>query len=153
MQETKEPWVWSLGGEDSLEEDMAAHPSTLAWRIPRTEKPGRLQFTGSQSRTRLSMHAHNHLQGFPLVSSSGKGIFWNNSKFQHSLNILQAVKNMCCYHQFWGLQTFCQGTERKSPWLAACCQVSMAASQQNNLWTLKFEFHVTFKCYELLKTI
>ena len=33
---------------------MAAHSSTLAWKIPWTEKPGRLQSIGSQSRTRLS---------------------------------------------------------------------------------------------------
>ena len=33
---------------------MATHSSILAWRIPRTEEPGGLQFTGSQSRTRLS---------------------------------------------------------------------------------------------------
>ena len=35
---------------------LATHPSFLAWRIPWTEKPGRLQSTGSQSRTWLSMH-------------------------------------------------------------------------------------------------
>ena len=40
MQET---WVRSLGGEDHLEEEMATHSSILAWEIPRTEKPDRLQ--------------------------------------------------------------------------------------------------------------
>ena len=34
--------VQSLGGEDPLEEGMAAHTSILAWRIPWTEEPGRL---------------------------------------------------------------------------------------------------------------
>ena len=34
MQETQETWVWSLGGEDSLEEEMATHSSILALRIP-----------------------------------------------------------------------------------------------------------------------
>ena len=34
--------------EDPLEKGMAAHSSILAWRIPWTEKPGGLQFTGSQ---------------------------------------------------------------------------------------------------------
>ena len=37
-----------LGWEDPLEEGMATPSSILAWRIPRTEKPGRLQFMGSQ---------------------------------------------------------------------------------------------------------
>ena len=40
--------VQSLGWEDPLEEGMATHSSTLAWRIPWTEGPGRLQSTGSQ---------------------------------------------------------------------------------------------------------
>ena len=40
--------VLSLGGEDSLEDGMATHSSILAWRIPWTEKPGRLQAMGSQ---------------------------------------------------------------------------------------------------------
>ena len=41
--------VQSLGQEDPLEEGMATHSSILAWRIPRTEKPGGLQSTGSQT--------------------------------------------------------------------------------------------------------
>ena len=46
MQET---WVQSLGWEDPLEKEMATHSSTLAWKIPWTEEPGRLQSMGSQS--------------------------------------------------------------------------------------------------------
>ena len=41
-----ETWVQSLGWEDPLEEDMATHFSILAWRIPWTDKPGRLQSIG-----------------------------------------------------------------------------------------------------------
>ena len=37
MQETQ---IWSLGGEDTLEKEMATHSSILAWRIPWTEEPG-----------------------------------------------------------------------------------------------------------------
>ena len=40
--------VQSLGREDPLEERMATHSSTLAWRIPWTEEPGGLQPMGSQ---------------------------------------------------------------------------------------------------------
>ena len=39
----QEMQVQSLGWEDSLEEEMATHSSTLAWEIPWTEKPGGLQ--------------------------------------------------------------------------------------------------------------
>ena len=45
MQETR---VWSLGWEDPLEKGMAIHSSIFAWRIPRTEKPGWLQFVELQ---------------------------------------------------------------------------------------------------------
>ena len=45
MQETQ---VQSLGQKDPLEKGMATHSSTLAWRIPWTEEPGRLQSMGSQ---------------------------------------------------------------------------------------------------------
>ena len=50
MQETADARdvVQSLGREDPLEEDMAAHSSILAWRIPWTEEPGGLQSMGSQ---------------------------------------------------------------------------------------------------------
>ena len=45
MQETQ---VQSLGQEDSLEKGMATHSNILAWRIPRTEEPSRLQSMRSQ---------------------------------------------------------------------------------------------------------
>ena len=43
-----ETWVQSLGREDPLEKERITHSSILAWRIPWTEKPGRLQSKGSQ---------------------------------------------------------------------------------------------------------
>ena len=46
MRETR---VRSLGREDPLEKEMATHSSTLAWRIPWREEPGRLQSMGSQT--------------------------------------------------------------------------------------------------------
>ena len=49
MQEALETWVQSLGGEDSLEEEMATHSSILAWRIPWTVETGGLPSMGSQS--------------------------------------------------------------------------------------------------------
>ena len=47
------PAMWEtrvrfLGQEDPLEKEMAVHSSTLAWKIPWTEEPGRLQSMGSQ---------------------------------------------------------------------------------------------------------
>ena len=45
MQET---WIQALGQEDTLEKELATHSNTLAWRIPQTEEPSRLQFMGSR---------------------------------------------------------------------------------------------------------
>ena len=45
MQETR---LGSLGWEDPLKKEMATHSGILAWEIPWTEEPGRLQFMGLQ---------------------------------------------------------------------------------------------------------
>ena len=58
MQETQEMRVWSLSQEDPPEKGMATHSSILAWEIPWTEEPGRLQFMGLQSdTTEATLHA------------------------------------------------------------------------------------------------
>ena len=43
-----ETWVLSVGQEDPLEKEVATHSSVLAWEIPWTEEPGRLQSMGLQ---------------------------------------------------------------------------------------------------------
>ena len=61
MQDVQGTRVWSLGQEDPLKKEMATHSSFLAWKIPWTEEPGRLQAIGSQ-RTRynwVSAHTDN----------------------------------------------------------------------------------------------
>ena len=44
----RETWVQFLGREDPLEKEMVIHSSTLAWKIPWTEEPDKLQSMGSQ---------------------------------------------------------------------------------------------------------
>ena len=68
MQET---WIRSLGREDPLGKEMATHSSILAWRIPWTEEPGRLQSMGSQRvrhnwETSLSFYFLSWHLWFPL---------------------------------------------------------------------------------------
>ena len=60
MRKTQEMLVLSLGQEDPLEKEMATLSSILAWRIPRTEKPGRLQSKGLRRvrRRRVTKHTH-----------------------------------------------------------------------------------------------
>ena len=60
-QETQEMPVWSLGREDRLEEEMAAHPSALAREIPGTEEPGGHSPGGrTESDTTEDTHTHTH---------------------------------------------------------------------------------------------
>ena len=54
-----ETWVQSLGWEDPLEEEMAIHSSTLAWKIPQTEEPGRLHSMGLKE---LDTTERTHMQ-------------------------------------------------------------------------------------------
>ena len=63
--------VWSLGWEDPLEKEMAINSSTIAWKIPWTEKPGRLQsMRVSKSRTRLSNFTLNLQFSHSVMSDS-----------------------------------------------------------------------------------
>ena len=68
VQERWEVWVELLGWEDPLEEGMATHSSILAWRIPWTEEPSRLQSMGSHSvrhdwSNLASKHRQNNIVG------------------------------------------------------------------------------------------
>ena len=62
MQEMQEMWAGSLGQEDPLEEEMATHSSILAWKIPWTEQPGRLQSMVHKGLdTTECEHTHTHV--------------------------------------------------------------------------------------------
>ena len=58
------------GQEDPLKEEMTTHSSTLVWKIPWTEEPGRLQSMGSQSRTRLNDFTFTFHFHMPKASGS-----------------------------------------------------------------------------------
>ena len=66
----RETQVRSLGWEDLLEKEMATHSSTLAWRIPRTEDPGRLQSMGSQR------VGHDWATSLPFHFQASRGFSW-----------------------------------------------------------------------------
>ena len=56
--EDTEMWVQSLGRKNPVEEETAPHSSTRAWRIPRTEEPGKLHgFTESDTTERAGAHS------------------------------------------------------------------------------------------------
>ena len=101
MQETQ---VRSLGWEDPLEKETATHSSTLAWKIPWIEEPGRLPYMGSQRvehntdftslqslwKRRAGLHSvsttHSHL----WISYFSETVSFVNSSFIHSA-ILQTL--------------------------------------------------------------
>ena len=67
MQETQ---IRSLGWEDPLEKEMATHSSILAWRIPWTEEPGRLQSVGCKESDMTEQLTHTYVVKISSFSSS-----------------------------------------------------------------------------------
>ena len=108
MQETGVP---SLGGEDPLEEETATHSSMLAWEIPWTGEPSRLQSIGLQnSWTQLSTCRHTH-------THTSRGAFTLMSTSNHTIAIYSFIV-LLYHHSFrvawhclwnrWKLQWWCQ---------------------------------------------
>ena len=93
MQET---WVQSLGQEDPLEKEMAAHSSILAWRIPWTEEPGRLQSMGLQSRNDWA----TNVQGCTALRNASQVLFSFCGCCGASLTV-QKVKNLPAMRETW----------------------------------------------------
>ena len=103
--------VWSLGWEDPLEKEKATHSSTLAWKIPWTEEPGRVQSMGFQRvghdwATSLSYGRNKPLSPFVMFLTSFEKvqpstrvvrsrlcIFWNTC----------LVFRCCCTRPIWTL--------------------------------------------------
>ena len=80
MQETQ---VWSLVWEDNLKKEMPIQPSILAWKIPWTEEPGRLQSMGSQRVNIFIQYRHTDR--------------WKQHSFKEKQDHKQKIQNSC----FW----------------------------------------------------
>jgi len=77
----------SQGWEDPLEKKMATHFSILAWRIPRTEKPGGLQSTGSQ-RVRYNLVTKNRNKQINRI------FFWQIEKKRYICSIFNLLHQL-----------------------------------------------------------
>ena len=78
----RETWVRSLGQKDPLEKEMATHSSTLAWKIPWTEEPGRLQSMG------VARAGHNVMTKPPLTKwEQAKAIYSELDTVRKSVTI------------------------------------------------------------------
>ena len=84
-----ETLVWSLSWEDPLEKEMATHSSTLAWRIPWKEEPGRLQSIG------LQRVGHNWATSLSFFLSLWNDRYTTISTFEHIL--CSRHHFTCCY--------------------------------------------------------
>ena len=107
MQETQGMWVWSLGHEDTLEEEMATHSSTLAWEIPWTEEPCGLQsMVSNESNTTENNTADlEMLHDFDL--SDERGIYsenWTPASQVCNCHIQLSTQTSECYKWdcYWG---------------------------------------------------
>ena len=103
-----ETWVRSLGQEDPLEKEMVTHSSILAWRIPWTEKPGKLQSTGSQG------VRHN------WETSLSLSLYWVPHSVLGVGGWFSSVQSLC---SVWLFET---------PWTAAC-QASLSITNPPSL--------------------
>ena len=100
---TQETWVWSLGWEDPLERERATHSSFLAWEIPWTEEPGRLQYMELQKRWASWATTQQQGNEITVKPSERQGL----DSFQGGEHI-QALRGWCllpppetCPASFW----------------------------------------------------
>ena len=105
MQELQGTWVRSLDQEDSLEEEMATHSSTLAWKIPWTR--GAWQATDhevSKSRTWLSSRAHTHakaLSGISLLTWKSRTLSCGTGAYRLIRGIEPGTQRAALYKAKW----------------------------------------------------
>ena len=110
----RETWVWSLGCEDPPDREMATHSSSLAWKIPWMEEPGRLQSMGSQrvgqDWVTSLVHWFNMQSG---LTTTGLEILchWGSSLFSY---------NRCLQFSFSGMYHFLQSLNVLSYFLFLC---------------------------------
>ena len=125
-----EIWVQSLGGEDLLEKEMAAHSSIFAWRIPWAEELGGLQSMGFQRlRHRWVTNTNGH-EFEQILGYSGQGSLvccssWGSQRVEHYLATerqflwakpvirqMRNLKNRCLLSS----RPFSSGKKIKEPW-------------------------------------
>ena len=87
----RETWVQSLGWEDPLEKRMTTHSNILAWRIPRTEEPGRLQSMGSSrvGHDWATKHTVQRKHYVPMVSLMSSNKPSGSLLFQSSMHYIR----------------------------------------------------------------
>ena len=101
MQDAQEAWVWSLGQEDLLEEEMATHSSILGGKIPWAEEPGRPQSVGSQRMPSFWNMNILHSNQIPWndYSSEQSDLLGNSSKVTNTTNMDTSLVTKSTLHE------------------------------------------------------
>ena len=93
----QEVWVPSLVWDNPLEKEMATHSSNLAWEIPWTEEPGRLQSMGLQSRTRLGDFTYSlKLEGVGSINVTSDRV--KGGRSNHCFSPCTDTFQVLCYN-------------------------------------------------------
>ena len=128
MKEMQEMWVQLLSQEDPLEEDMATHSSILAWKIPRTEKPGGLQSMGLK-RVRQD---------------------WSNLVHMHTLRQCKSAISIHLAPPFWDyLPPSCPSRSSQSMRLSSLCHITTSHSP-STVHMVMYIFQCTFSDHPTL---
>ena len=132
MQEPQETWARSLGWEDPLKEGVASPSYILAWRIPRTEKPGKLQFMRSWRVGHIwSYLAHTckfiikyMLDSTELCAYSWKKnpLIWQSQNYTHKHTHI--LYNMRTKRQTWWMQNMKVHEQWRVQLLRGCMSVN-----------------------------
>ena len=83
-----------LGLEDPLENEMAIHCNILAWRIPWTEEPGRLQSMGHKSQTQLSTHTYSEVSADIVPGGGAASLVWESPWSMGSPGLKRSLRDV-----------------------------------------------------------
>ena len=151
MQET---WVWSLSQEYPLEKEIATHSSILAWEIPWTEEPGRLQSMGSQRVGPDSLKVSDF--PFPSPTCSVQSGSLSVTLLTQAQGVQLRKQNYAKYMETrWRKEVTCvhiQGETGKAYifWAPKSCISQTEKKKKKNPWTRSFKAPRTPKeCLEL----
>ena len=151
----RETWVWFLGWEDPLEGEMAIHSSTLAWKIPWMEEPGRLQSMGSQRVRHDWTTSLRHINWWPSLQEDPEfsyfsyGIPHTQDKItcDFSSLVLQPLQEWICYSTVEEkvnlLQEFWEHIKIKRSELSLSGGLRVFTESSFSVWNL---LHACFPC-------
>ena len=151
MQET---WVWSLSQEYPLEKEIATHSSILAWEIPWTEEPGRLQSMGSQRVGPDSLKVSDF--PFPSPTCSVQSGSLSVTLLTQAQGIQLRKQNYAkCMETRWRKEMTCVHIQDETGkayifWAPKSCISQTEKKKKKNPWTRSFKAPRTPKeCLEL----